>query len=595
MQMIEADLAIVGGGGAGLRAAIAAAEADPGLRIVLVSKVVPMRSHTVAAEGGSAGVITEQDTLDLHFEDTVAGGDWLADQDAVDYFVRHCTEEMVQLEHWGCPWSRKPDGDTNVRNFGGMSTARTWFAADKTGFHMLHTLFQTSLKYSSIDRLDEYFAVDLLVEDGRCQGLVAIEIATGDFVLIDAKAVVMATGGAGRVFRQNTNAGTVTGDGIGMAYRHGVALRDMEFVQYHPTALPGSGILITEGCRGEGGYLVNKDGYRYLQDYNLGPVVSEPTPKTMELGPRDRLSQAFWHEERAGRTVDTPLGQAVHLELMHLGRAKLHERLPMIYELARTFLGIDPAESPIPVRPAVHYTMGGIATDARTATRLAGLYACGECSSVGIHGANRLGSNSLAELCVFGRVAGEAAARHARDAKTSDAAALSRQAEAVEGRALALLTREDGRDRLATLRDAMGDTMQEGIGIFRDTAGMQATCDKLAELEDRYRRVHLDDRTRSFNTEWLTAIELGFQLKVAGAIAWSALKREESRGAHKRLDQFGERDDENFLQHTLAFHQADAPPRLDYQPVNITRLPPAERRYGSATKKAASAAQGALP
>jgi len=593
MHVVDTDLAIIGGGGAGLRAAIAAAEADPGLHIALVSKVVPMRSHTVAAEGGSAGVITDKDTLDLHFKDTVSGGDWLCDQDAVDYFVAHCTEEMVQLEHWGCPWSRKPDGDTNVRNFGGMSTARTWFAADKTGFHILHTLFQTSLKYPSIRRFDEYFAVDLVVEDGSCQGLVAIEIATGEFVQIRAKAVVIATGGAGRVYRQNTNAGTVTGDGMGMAYRHGVPLRDMEFVQYHPTALPGSGILITEGCRGEGGYLVNKDGYRYLQDYNLGPVVSEPTPKTMELGPRDRLSQAFWYEEQAGRTVDTPLGHAVHLELMHLGRAKLHERLPMIYELAQTFLGVDPAEQPIPVCPAVHYTMGGIGADARTATALPGLYACGECSSVGIHGANRLGSNSLAELCVFGRVAGEEAARFAREAKSSDSAALTKVADAIERGALGLLAREDGVDRIATLRDAMGDTMEEGVGIFRSAEGMQASCERIAELKDRYRRVHLDDRTRSFNTEWLTAIELGFQLDVAEAMAWSALKREESRGAHKRLDQFDKRDDQRFLQHTLAFHRPDGPPRLDYQPVTITRLPPAERVYGGAAKKGVLETQGA--
>ena len=597
MHESEADLAIIGGGGAGLRAAIAAAELDPGLRIALVSKVVPMRSHTVAAEGGSAGVITDEDSLDLHFRDTVAGGDWLADQDAVDYFVRHCTEEMVQLEHWGCPWSRRPDGLTNVRNFGGMSTARTWFAADKTGFHMLHTLFQTSLKYPSISRFDEYFVVDLLVEDGSCRGLVAIAIATGDFVLIRARAVVIATGGASRVYRKNTNAGTVTGDGMGIAYRHGVPLRDMEFVQYHPTALPGSGILITEGCRGEGGYLVNKDGYRYLQDYDLGPVVSEPTPKTMELGPRDRLSQAFWHEERAGRTVETSLGQAVHLELMHLGRAKLQERLPMIQELARTFLGIDPAEAAIPVCPAVHYTMGGIATDSRTATALPGLYACGECASVGIHGANRLGSNSLAELAVFGRVAGEAAARHAREVTVADGAAagaaLTRQAEAVERRAAALLTREDGRDRIATLRDAMGDTMEAGVGIFRSALGMRASCDALAELQDRYRRVHLDDRTRSFNTEWLTAIELGFQLEVAEAMAWSALQRKESRGAHKRLDQFGARDDQLYLRHTLAFHQAEGPPRLDYQPVTITRLPPGERVYGSGPRQAAAATPGA--
>jgi len=582
MDLIRTDLAIIGGGGAGLRAAIAAAEAHAGLRIMLVSKMVPMRSHTVAAEGGAAGVIAAQDDLELHFRDTVAGGDWLCDQDAVDHFVRHCTGEMVQLEHWGCPWSRRPDGDTDVRNFGGMSTARTWFAADRTGFHMLHTLFQTSLKYRTIERLDEYFAVDLLVEDGRCRGLVAVEIATGELVSIQAAAVIIATGGAGRVYRQNTNAGAVTGEGMGLAYRHGVPLRDMEFVQYHPTALPGSGLLITEGCRGEGGYLVNSDGYRYLQDYGLGPEVSEPTPKTMELGPRDRLSQAFWHEERAGRTVGTPLGDAVNLELMHLGRDRLQERLPMICELARTFLGIDPAQSPLPVRPAVHYTMGGIATDRRTATRMPGLYACGECASVGIHGANRLGSNSLAELCVFGRVAGEEAARHARESKPADSAALIRQAEAVARRATAMLARENGRDRLATLRDEMGDTMQEGVGIFRSAEGMRATCDRLAELQERYQRVHLDDRTRSFNTEWLAALELGLSLKVAEAMAWSALKREESRGAHQRLDRFAERDDAKFLQHTLAFDQTDGPPRLAYEPVNITRLPPAERGYGRA-------------
>jgi fumarate reductase flavoprotein subunit len=586
MERIEADLAIIGGGGAGLRAAIAAAQADPTLKIVMISKVVPMRSHTVAAEGGSAGVITGADTLDLHFKDTVAGGDWLSDQDAVDYFVGHCTEEMIQLEHWGCPWSRKEDGDTNVRNFGGMSTARTWFAADKTGFHILHTLFQTSLKYPTIQRLDEYFAVDLLVEDGRCQGLVAIEIATGDFVRVEAGAVVMATGGAGRVYAQNTNAGTVTGDGMGLAYRHGVPLRDMEFVQYHPTALPGSGILITEGCRGEGGYLVNKDGYRYLQDYELGPVVTEPTPKTMELGPRDRLSQAFWHEERKGRTVDTALGHAVHLELMHLGRAKLAERLPMIAELAKVFLGIDPAEEAIPVRPAVHYTMGGIAADMTTATPLPGLYACGECSSVGIHGANRLGSNSLAELTVFGKVAGEHAARFARENKARDAGALEARAGEIEGRALALLGQEDGTERLAGIRDAMGEAMDSGVGIFRDAPGMLAACDTVGELKQRYTRLKLDDRSRAFNTEWLTAIELGFQLDVAEAMAWSAMERKESRGAHKRLDEYGTRDDERFLAHTLAFHQPDGPPKLEYQPVTITKLPPAERVYGGAAKTA---------
>jgi fumarate reductase flavoprotein subunit len=589
VHTIKTDIAIVGGGGGGLRAAIAAAESDPDLEIALISKVVPMRSHTVAAEGGSAGVITDKDSLDLHFHDTVAGGDWLCDQDTVEYFVEHCTEQMVQLEHWGCPWSRKDDGNTNVRNFGGMSTARTWFAADKTGFHILHTLFQTSIKYKSVRRFDEFFAVDLIVEDGRCQGVVAIEMATGDFYCIQAKAVILATGGAGRVYRQNTNAGIVTGDGMGLAYRHGVPLQDMEFVQYHPTALPGTGILMTEGCRGEGGYLVNKDGYRYLQDYNLGPVVTEPTPKTMELGPRDRLSQAFWHEEQKGRTVDTPLGHSVHLELMHLGEKKLMERLPFISELARTFLGIDCITQPIPVRPAVHYTMGGVQCDGTTATPLPGLYACGECSSVGIHGANRLGSNSLAELTVFGKLAGEHAATHAKSNANSDSEALEKQANDAMERATSLLNRKGDGESLATLRDEMAITMEEGTGIYRTAEGMQATCEKLDQLRERYKSLQLQDHSKAFNTEWLTAMELGCMLDVAQAMAYSALNRKESRGAHQRLDEYSQRDDENYLKHTRAHYRAAGPPEIDYGDVTITKLPPADRVYGGAATKTETA------
>ena len=281
METFKADVVIVGGGGAGLRAAIAVAESDPALKIALVSKVYPMRSHTVAAEGGAAGVKLPTDSLEYHFNDTVGGGDWLCEQDVVDYFVAQCTEELTQLEHWGCPWSRKEDGHVNVRAFGGMKIERTWFAADKTGFHMLHTLFQTSIKYPSIKRFDEHFCVDLVVEDGRVQGVVTIEIASGEFTLIEARSVIIATGGAGRVFRENTNGGVVTGDGMALAFRHGVPLRDMEFVQYHPTCMPGTGLLFTEACRGEGGFLLNKDGYRYLQDYGLGPA--EPTRFRMRL------------------------------------------------------------------------------------------------------------------------------------------------------------------------------------------------------------------------------------------------------------------------------------------------------------------------
>ena len=300
MDVFKADVAIIGAGGAGLRAAIAVAQSDPNLTVALISKVYPMRSHTVAAEGGAAGVVQAHDSLENHFHDTVAGGDWLCEQDVVDYFVAHCTEEMVQLEHWGCPWSRKPDGHVNVRAFGGMKIERTWFAADKTGFHMLHTLFQTSLQFPSIKRFDEHFCVDLLVDEGRVGGAVAINVASGEFITIEARSVVIATGGAGRVFRENTNGGIVTGDGMALAYRHGVPLRDMEFVQYHPTCMPGTGLLFTEACRGEGGFLLNKDGYRYLQDYGLGPAEPTPRNKAMELGPRDRLSQAFWYEQQKG-------------------------------------------------------------------------------------------------------------------------------------------------------------------------------------------------------------------------------------------------------------------------------------------------------
>jgi fumarate reductase flavoprotein subunit len=586
MEIFETDVAIVGGGGAGLRAAIAAAEADAGLRIALVSKVYPMRSHTVAAEGGSAGVVQSHDSLEHHFNDTVSGGDWLCEQDVVDYFVANCTREMVQMEHWGCPWSRKEDGHVNVRAFGGMKIERTWFAADKSGFHMLHTLFQTSIKYPAIKRFDEFFCCDLIVEDGRCQGLLAIEIKTGKFVLIKAKSVIIATGGAGRVFRQSTNGGIVTGDGMALAYRHGVPLRDMEFVQYHPTCMPGTGLLFTEACRGEGGILVNKDGYRYLQDYGLGPATPKPVNKAMELGPRDRLSQAFWHEERKGNTISTPQGSAVLLDLRHLGEKHIRERLPLICEMAERFMGIDPAHTAIPVRPAIHYTMGGILVSGSTASPLPGLYAVGECSSIGIHGANRLGSNSLAELCVFGKVAGDEAARFARSVTQSAATTLENQAKAAQQRALELVKREGGSERISVLRKEMALTMENGCGIYRIGSEMQATCDKIDELRQRFLKVKVDDKSSVWNTDWLQAIELGFQLDVAQAMAYSALNRKESRGAHQRLDGFEQRDDQNYLKHSLAHYTGDDAPRIAYSDVTITKSKPAVRAYGAAGEKA---------
>lgn len=588
MRTLTTDIAVIGAGGAGLRTAIAAAEADPSLNIALVSKVYPMRSHTVAAEGGSAAVIKDEDSLDNHFNDTVSGGDWLCEQDVVDYFVKNCAHEMVQLEQWGCPWSRKDDGSINVRRFGGMKVERTWFAADKTGFHMLHTLFQTSVKYPQIQRLDEYFVVDLIIDEGQVQGLIALHMAEGELVCIKAKSVVLATGGAGRVYSCNTNGGIVTGDGMAMAYRHGIPLRDMEFVQYHPTGLPGTGILMTEGCRGEGGIIVNKDGYRYLQDYGMGPEtpVGQPKNKYMELGPRDKVSQAFWHEQQKGNTIKHTLGDVVHLDLRHLGEDYIQERLPFICELAKAYVNVDPAKEPIPIRPTVHYTMGGIETDAQTETRVKGLFAVGECSSVGLHGANRLGSNSLAELAVFGRLAGEGAAKRANSFTDWNQAAIDAQIHDVKAHIDQLLSNQ-GEENWADIRRELGETMEAGCGIYRREDLMQATIDKITELKARYQNISIQDKGSVFNTDLLYAIEVGYGLEVAEAMAHSAIQRKESRGAHQRLDEgCTSRDDENYLKHTLAFYQAEHGPRIDYGDVKITKSQPQARLYGDAAEQA---------
>ncbi len=577
--MPEHDVLIIGGGGAGLRAAIAAFEADPRLDIAILSKVYPMRSHTVSAEGGAAAVTKPGDSVDAHVADTVAGSDWLADQDAVEAFVREAPREMVQMEHWGCPWSREADGSIAVRAFGGMQIERTWFAADKTGFHMLHTLFQTSLKYSKITRYDEWCATRLLVENGRCQGVAAIELSTGRVHLIAARAVILCTGGAGRVFPFTTNAAICTGDGMALAYRAGVPLKDMEFVQYHPTGLPPTGILITEAARSEGGILINKDGYRYLQDYGMGPPEPWPRLRAMEMGPRDRVSQAFVKEVEKGRTVKGPYGDIVYLDVRHLGEKKINQRIPFVRELAFHYAGIDPVKELIPVRPVVHYMMGGVHTDIHAATPIGGLYAAGECACVSINGANRLGSNSLPELLVFGARAGRAAAAFAKEHRDFDGPAIAARVRDEEERiAREFLRKEGGTERIATLRVEMTRTMEDGCGIFRDGTSLRRTCEALARLRERYARIHLDDRTLGYNTELMAALELDFMLDVAQAVAYSALARTESRGSHQRTD-FPRRDDGRFLKHSLAYC-ADGAPRIEYHDVVITRWPPAERVYG---------------
>ncbi len=593
MQVVETDIVVVGAGGAGLRAAIAVAETDPQLEVSVVSKVLPMRSHTVAAEGGAAGVTRAEDSLDLHFDDTVSGGDWLCDQDAVELFVKEAPRQLTQLEHWGCPWSRTPEGGVNTRPFGGMKMERTWFAADKSGFHILHTLFQTSLKFPSIKRYDEFFSTDLLVDDGRVAGVVAIEVRTGEIFTFLAKAVIIASGGGGRIYPFTTNGAIKTGDGMAMAYRAGSPLKDMEFVQYHPTGLPGTGILLTEGCRGEGGYLVNKDGYRYLQDYDLGPAEPSPRKKAMELGPRDRLSQAFWHEDKKGRTIDTPYGSAVHLDMRHLGEDKINERLPFVRDLATSYMLADPVHVPVPVRPVVHYMMGGIHTDIDARCALEGLFAAGECAAVSINGANRLGSNSLTELVVFGQRAGLHAADFARSAATVDnRQRLEAQAADAERRITELVGREERRESTAEIRRTMGDALESGCGIYRDEGLIQQTCDVITELKERTGGLALQDKSKVFNTDLLSVLELMNMLEVAESVAHSALRRTESRGSHQRLDHT-ERDDENFLKHSMAHHRGSQSPHIDYLDVVITKSPPGKRVYGGAADAKVAAAQPA--
>ena len=590
MEISNHDVLLVGGGAAGLRAAIAVSEVNPKLSVAVVSKVYPMRSHTVSAEGGAAGVAKPDDSLDEHAYDTISGGDWLCDQDATEAFVREAPQELLQLEHWGCPWSREADGHVAVRAFGGMKKMRTWFAADKTGFHMLHALFQTTLKYDPIIRYDEWFVTKLLVDDGRIQGVVALELMTGRIQAITAKAVIICTGGCGRIFPFTTNANIKNGDGMALAYRAEAPLKDMEFVQYHPTGLPFTGILITEAARAEGGYMINKDGYRYLQDYDLGTPTAKPTLRNMELGPRDRLSQAFVKEQEKGRTTQTPYGPVVHLDLRHLGEKLINTKLPFVRELCMKYQNIDPVKELIPVRPVVHYMMGGVHTDINGATPIAGLYAAGEAACVSINGANRLGSNSLSECLVFGARAGRVAAEFAATAKVNDRNLLTQVADEKRRLEQQYLKRSGGKERIATIREEMHQTMEDAAGIYRNGSALQKATGKLRELQERFRNLQIDDSSRTFNTELTGALELSYMLDVAETIVQCALQRKESRGAHQRTD-FTARDDRTYLSHSLITRNVDGSSKVEYLPVTITRWPPGERVYGVKTGTTAAQAR----
>jgi fumarate reductase flavoprotein subunit len=572
IETLRHDLVIVGGGGAGLRAAIAAVEADPAVSVALVSKVYPMRSHTVSAEGGAAAVARSDDDFAMHGYDTVKGSDFLGDQDVIQYFVEQAPAELTRLEHWGCPWSRNDDGTVATRAFGGMTTKRTWFAADKVGFHMLHTLFQHSLRFDRIVRYDEQFVTKLLVDGGAVRGVAALDLREGVVRAILGRAVILATGGAGKCFPFTTNGNIKTGDGMALAYRAGVPLKDMEFVQYHPTGLPGTGILITEAARGEGGRLFNGRGERFLEtkpEYGVG--------SKLELGPRDMISRAVIREVQAGNGIKGPYGEYVHLDLTHLGRELLEKRLPFVLELARTYVGVDPVTHPIPIRPVVHYMMGGVDTDIDGATELAGLYAVGEAACHSLNGANRLGSNSLTECLVFGARAGVHAVRFARGADAGREAELQRQARDEAARVDALRGRQKGGEKLAQLRREMNAAMEEGCGVYREQASMRAAVAALAALRQRLPELALEDASRVFNTELVAALELANMLDVAEAVALAASQRRESRGAHACSD-FPARNDQEFLHHSLVYFDVGGP-RFDMKEVTLGRWEPEERKY----------------
>ncbi len=570
-EVIRHDIVIVGGGAAGLRAAIAAVEASPECSVALVSKVYPMRSHTVSAEGGAAAVARSDDTLEMHGYDTVKGSDFLGDQDVIQYFVEEAPVELTRLEHWGCPWSRNDDGSVATRAFGGMSTKRTWYATDKVGFHMLHSLFQHSMRFDRIVRYDEQFVTKLIVDGGAVRGVASLDVREGVVRAILGRAVILATGGAGKIFPFTTNGNIKTGDGMALAYRVGVPLKDMEFVQYHPTGLPGTGILITEATRGEGGHVKNADGERFLvtRDYGVGTKA--------ELGPRDMISRAIVQEIEAGRGLKGPYGEYVHLDLTHLGEAAIDQKLPMVRELSKIYAGVDPVHEPIPIRPVVHYMMGGVDTDIDGATVLPGLYAAGEVACVSLNGANRLGSNSLTECLVFGARAGRVAVDYAAGGDDGNEAACVRQADEEAGRLDAPRQSTDGGEKLAQLRRELNQTMESGCGVYREPASMDATVRTVAQLKQRMSDVRLEDSSAVFNTELVAALELDNMLEVAEALAVSAAHRRESRGAHTRRDATA-RDDQNYLYHTLCTHDP-AGPRLSKKDVTLGTWTPEERKY----------------
>ena len=566
MEKFAHDVVIIGAGLAGLRAAVAAAEVSDKLDIAVISKHHPIRSHSVCAQGGTAAAMREKDSFDLHAFDTVKGADYLADQDVVEFFVKRAPREIVLTEHWGCPWSRTPEGKIDQRAFGGHTFPRACFAADMTGFHEMHALYGKATSYPNIKFYDEWFATSLIVENNKAAGLTAIQMKSGEMHAFSAKSIVMATGGHERIYEFTTFSHTTTGDGMAMAYRAGAPLEDMEFVQFHPTGLVPSGVLITEGARGEGGYLINANGERFMKRY---------APEKMELAPRDVVSRAEQTEILEGRGLQGPYGPYIAIDLRHLGEEKINLRLPLIRDVAIKLGGVDPVKEVIPIRPAAHYSMGGIRANIRTETPMPGLYASGECSCLSIHGANRLGTNSTSECLVFGAVSGEEAAKHALKSGMNEIQREKLIAE--EKRVFDGILGSEGGESVAKIRDEMRHTMNEKAWIYRRGDQLESGLREIRQLKQRFKKIRVKDKGRQFNTGMLNALQLDFMLDLAEVTFVGALPRNESRGAHSRTD-YPKRDDENWLKHTLACYTKDGP-RLEYSPVTITRWPPAARTY----------------
>ena len=563
------DVIVLGSGLAGLRAAIEAAR-NPELDVAIISKVQLMRSHSVCAEGGTAAVMEPDggDSFELHSWDTVRGADFLCDQDVVKRFVEAAPKEILLLEHWGIPWSRRPDGRIASRPFGGHSYDRAVFAADKTGFAEMQALYDTLQKYSNITRYDECYVSSILCKDKVFGGLTAWNLGSGEFFFIQGKALIIATGGACRMFGFTTYSLTATGDGLAMAYRAGLPIKDLEFVQFHPTGLVPSGILITEAARGEGGYLRNNKGERFMEKY---------APSKMEVAPRDIVSRSEMTEIEEGRGFKGPEGlDYVHIDLRHLGAAKINERLPMIREVAMRFNFIDPILEPIPVRAAAHYFMGGVHTDIDGATTIEGIWAAGEAACVSLHGANRLGSNSTAECLVWGQITGDEAAKYAAKLKALQSLPKDSKIKDEEARIFDRFSSK-GKESAYVLRRELQKTMDSNVGVFRTGKDLKTALDKIKELKGRLPKMKVVDTGHIYNTDLLSCLEVDNLLDLAEIIVVGALARQESRGAHSRRD-FPTRNDVDWLKHTLA-HYTLKGPRLDYIPVDISMWKPVERKY----------------